>query len=163
MKYIQYILFLLCVGFASCFNQVKKSNSVKESNKKTRFNYYIPITGKEDTIDIIHINWAAIDRPNFIKRSDYIKFDTLPEKSNSDSLLKYCFFLDTQIDSIQKFDKKTATKLENGGFLKVYGKFYKTDRFDDSFPFKSWQAETFKRDKTGFTVFVYTKYDIAKQ
>lgn len=140
-------------------------NACKAQKKpvvKTRFANYIPLTNKEDTIKTVYIQWAVEARPNFIKQSDFLKFNKLSNKQiASDSLIKYCFFLDSKDTSIWNFTGKEGELLYHGKPIILYGKMYKTKEFDEIFPYKGWSKKDFESDPNGYyKVFVYRKYSL---
>lgn len=151
MKYKRILLFFSCLISIGLFNNCKSRKNITIEN---RFENYIPLSNKEDTIKTVFIQWASLDRPNFIKQSDLLKYD------NTDSLINYCFFIDTKDTSIWNFVSE-SNPLKKPNIITLYGKFYKTKKFDGSFPYIGWEPETFKPDINGYyKVFVYRKYSL---
>lgn len=145
-----------------CFFIVFTNNACKMQKKtivKNRFDNYVPLTDKEDTLNATYIQWAVEAHPNFIKQTDFLRFHNTKDSSSSDSLIKYCFFLDTKDSLISNFTGKETHLLSTNHPVTLYGKFYKTKKFDEIFPFKGWSIEDFKPDTNGYyKVFMYRKY-----
>lgn len=83
-------LYLLISVLSSLYLSTACKN--KSTTAENRFENYIPITDKEDTIKVLYVQWATMDRPDFIKQSDFLKFNNREDSTSSDSLLSYCFF-----------------------------------------------------------------------
>jgi len=133
------LTFLIATLFSNC----KKNDQIKD-----RFSNYELISTKEQIIEIKHIKWAATDRPTFVTQENY------NAKSSDASLIDYCFYLDTKENRFQFFSEKNREKLQNGGTVRVSGKFYKTKKFDGSFPYKNFLVYSFTPKNGYFIVFV---------
>lgn len=131
---------LLSILFFSC-----KTDEVK----KDRFSQYQLISTKKETIEIYNIKWAATDRPNYCTKENYFT------NENNDSLLKKCFYLDAKNKNVPILSAKSVRDLQNGKSFFVTGKYYKTKKFDNVFPYKEFQLYSFKPKNEYFIVFVY--------
>ncbi|MFQ6599992.1 hypothetical protein [Flavobacterium sp. C3NV] len=76
-------------------------------------------------------------------------------KKNDTTLVNYCFYLDTKNNDIQNFSAKNIEKLNDGETIELTGRYYKTKKFDDIFPYKESNTYSFKPKDGYFTVFVY--------
>jgi len=134
------VSFLIVALFSSC---------TKNDENKDRFSNYELLSTKEEIIPIKHIKWAATDRPGFVTQENY------NAKKNDDSLIDYCFYLDTKEDRVQGFSEKEHQNLQNGRTIRVSGKFYRTKKFDAVFPYKEFCLYSFTPKNGYFIVFVY--------
>ena len=134
------LTFLVVTLFLSC-----KKNDTNEN----RFSYYEPISTQAEVIKVKFIEWATTDRPGFITEENY------NAKKNDTTLVEYCFYLDTKNVDIQNFSAKNIEKLNDGKTIELTGRYYKTKRFDDIFPYKESNTYSFKPKDGYFTVFVY--------
>lgn len=94
--------------------------------EKGRFQKYELVSKNLETIYIKYLQWAAMDRPNFILVKDYEKY------KNQDNLVDYCFY----VDGVKQFPKEIEDRLKKDLAISISGKFYKTKQFDGVFPNK---------------------------
>lgn len=135
---IMFVFFILMLTF-SC-----KQNDENED----RFSNYELISKKEEIIEIMYVKWATTDRPNFITQKNY-------NANDDDLLIGHCFYLDTKDNRIEKISGKDRQNLQDGKTIRVSGKFYRTKKFDDFFPYKEFQPYSFTPKNGYFIVFVY--------
>jgi len=140
MNKFKLVLSIVIITLAGC-----KKNNVNED----RFLYYEPISTQTETLKIKFIEWATTDRPGFITEENY------NAKKNDTTLVNYCFYLDTKNNDIQNFSAKNIEKLNDGETIELTGRYYKTKKFDDIFPYKEFNSYSFKPKDGYFTVFVY--------
>jgi hypothetical protein len=152
-------LFLISIfALTSC-----TTNKEAKQEAPERFKYYKSMDHRTDTVEVQRIQWAVSDRPDFISENDFVKYH-----NNDDELLNHCFFLDTKDDNIQKFSKEVTDDLQDQRAVRFYGEFFITMQFDNVFPdkvFESMRANdqlSYKPDKDGFKVFLYTKFETVK-
>ena len=122
-----------------------KKNDINEN----RFSYYEVISTQTEVIKVKFIEWATTDRPGFITEENY------NAKKNDTTLVNYCFYLDTKNNDIQNFSAKNIEKLNDGETIELTGRYFKTKKFDDIFPYKESNTYSFKPKDGYFTVFVY--------
>lgn len=143
MKYFSLYLMILSIVMLTIFGC--KKNDINEN----RFSYYEAISTQTEVIKVKFIEWATTDRPGFITEENY------NAKKNDTTLVNYCFYLDTKNNDIQNFSVKNIEKLNDGETIELTGRYYKTKRFDDIFPYKESNTYSFKPKDGYFTVFVY--------
>ena len=143
MKYFSLYLMILSIVMLALFGC--KKNDINEN----RFSYYEVISTQTEVIKVKFIEWATTDRPGFITEENY------NAKKNDTTLVNYCFYLDTKNNDIQNFSAKNIEKLNDGETIELTGRYYKTKRFDDIFPYKESNTYSFKPEDGYFTVFVY--------
>ncbi len=143
MKYFSLYLMTLSIVMLTIFGC--KKNDINEN----RFSYYEVISTQTEVIKVKFIEWATTDRPGFITEENY------NAKKNDTTLVNYCFYLDTKNNDIQNFSAKNIEKLNDGETIELTGRYYKTKKFDDIFPYKESNTYSFKPKDGYFTVFVY--------
>lgn len=143
MKYFSLYLMILSIVMLTIFGC--KKNDINEN----RFSYYEAISTQTEVIKVKFIEWATTDRPGFITEENY------NAKKNDTTLVNYCFYLDTKNNDIQNFSAKNIEKLNDGETIELTGRYFKTKRFDDIFPYKEFNTYSFKPKDGYFTVFVY--------
>lgn len=119
-----------------------------------RFRYYKPVSGIQE-IEVLYLTWGDNNLPNFIKTEDYKKF------ADKTELIEHCFYVDSWDPEKRKFKVPvTSDKLIKKIPLKLKGRFYKTKRFDNTFPtplFEDYRKTgdlKFKIENDEFLVFV---------
>ena len=143
MKYFSLYLMILSIVMLTIFGC--KKNDINEN----RFSYYEVISTQTEVIKVKFIEWATTDRPGFITEENY------NAKKNDTTLVNYCFYLDTKNNDIQNFSAKNIEKLNEGETIELTGRYFKTKKFDDIFPYKESNTYSFKPKDGYFTVFVY--------
>lgn len=143
MKYFSLYLMILSIVMLALFGC--KKNDINEN----RFSYYEAISTQTEVIKVKFIEWATTDRPGFITEENY------NAKKNDTTLVNYCFYLDTKNNDIQNFSAKNIEKLNDGETIELTGRYFKTKKFDDIFPYKESNTYSFKPKDGYFTVFVY--------
>ncbi|HEY1193773.1 hypothetical protein [Flavobacterium sp.] len=138
MNILKTLFLLIIISLFSCKN---------DNASKNRFKYYELISKKTETIDVKYVMWATTDRPNYILEKHF--------KNDTTQLIKYCFYLDTKKEKIKKFSSKNKQSLLDGKTIRLTGKFYKTKKFDDFYPYQFFEPYSFKPKNGYFLVFVY--------
>lgn len=140
MNKFKLVLSIVIITLFGC-----KKNDINEN----RFSYYEAISTQTEVIKVKFIEWATTDRPGFITEENY------NAKKNDTTLVNYCFYLDTKNNDIQNFSAKNIEKLNDGETIELTGRYFKTKKFDDIFPYKESNNYSFKPKDGYFTVFVY--------
>ena len=131
-----------------------KENDKKVEQSNDRFKYYKAIDKKEKSIKVMYLTWANSNLPNYILEEDYKKY------VDQERLIQHCFYVDSKHAESLNFTKEIRDNFTKKIPVELKGKFYKTTKFDDTFPSKLFEDYRrtndlgFKTPNDEFLVFV---------
>jgi len=131
-----------------------KKDDRNKLQQNERFKYYKAIDKKEKSIKVMYLTWDNTKLPNYILAEDYKKY------VDQEKLIQHCFYVDSKNKTSLNFTKEVRDNFTKKVPVELKGKFYKTTRFDDSFPsqlFEDYRRTNdlgFKTPNDEFLVFV---------
>lgn len=131
-----------------------KKNDHNMDQNNDRFKHYKAIDKKEKNIKIMYLTWDNNNLPNYILSEDYNKY------ADQEKLIQHCFYVDSKNPTSLNFTKEIRDHFTKKIPVELKGKFYKTTKFDDTFPSKLFEDYRktndlgFKTPNDEFLVFV---------
>lgn len=131
-----------------------KKNDQKMNQSNDRFTHYKAVDKKEKSISVMYLTWGNTNLPNYVLLEDYKKY------ADQEKLIQHCFYVDSKNASSLNFTKEIRDKFTKKIPVELKGKFYKTTKFDDTFPsrlFEDYRRTNdlgFKTPNDEFLVFV---------